>query len=786
MKPVGPRSSEQETPRIVRLPPRLRVSAILAVVACASTASTQSCSTGEPAVPGGPPGSAVDAGGGARKEGGVATEGGAAVDGADLPSTCAQPFAVDTPATYVAKLKNLLVGLPPTDAEVNQVQGGGASALGALIDSWMTSTAPLAGGSSYAALYQAKMIRFFALAFQQTQIDNSSLGGALDIPIQYTNAANAALITQNIEEIIPRTMLALAQQGVPFNQALSTRSFMMTTAAKALMGFTDDYVINDSTGAQDFVQAAYPTAQLTIATSGTTDASTWTFVDPSVQLQAQSPQLNPGTPCNVLVFPASPPKSVPYYVAPFAQNLFDMLMGGERQDGTGNCQAAPYSQGVFQPSDFTDWQMVTFSQPLPNTTIPPFPFWDLANLRSGGTNSTNIVLNRATVGFFTMPAFYANWATNFSNQMRVTANQALIVATNSSYDGTDRTIPNVDAGAYGLDLDHAQPNSPCYNCHLRMDPTREIFATSYSWYYGWNAGHGNSYVAQPAYFVFQGQQGPMSSLADFGTMISNHPLVAPGWAQKLCYYINSAPCLADDPAFTSIVTAFQQSYSWNDLLKAVLTSPITTHVAPTASVIGTASEVGNCAPVAVARRDHWCAALNARLGFQDICGQSGAIAAVFSHPNEHAQSSIPSGMPADGYGRGNTVPLLPNQPSLFFRTGVENFCTYIAQIVIDNPKPPAGATTWSSQGCTAQSCAPIGSNCAQDSDGGSCAIVGDFVTLVAGLAPSDPRAGPLASALLAHFAEALQAVDGGAAATTALQSAFVAACVAPSAVSIGL
>jgi hypothetical protein len=54
-----------------------------------------------------------------------------------------------------------LVGLAPTDAEISQVASGGSSALAGLIDTWMTDTTPVAGDSSYADLYQAKMIRFF-------------------------------------------------------------------------------------------------------------------------------------------------------------------------------------------------------------------------------------------------------------------------------------------------------------------------------------------------------------------------------------------------------------------------------------------------------------------------------------------------------------------------------------------------------------------------------------------------------------------------------------------------
>src|ERR1700691_1074761 len=70
----------------------------------------------------------------------------------------AVPFVGETPAVYVAKVKNLLVGLPPSDAEIAAVVAD-PTALGGLVDGWMATPQ-----------YQQKMMVFFELAFQQTQI----------------------------------------------------------------------------------------------------------------------------------------------------------------------------------------------------------------------------------------------------------------------------------------------------------------------------------------------------------------------------------------------------------------------------------------------------------------------------------------------------------------------------------------------------------------------------------------------------------------------------------------
>jgi hypothetical protein len=53
-----------------------------------------------------------------------------------------------------------------------------------------------------------------------------------------------------------------------------------------------------------------------------------------------------------------------------------------------------------------------------------------------------------------------------------------------------------------------------------------------------------------------------------------------------------------------------------------------------------------------------------------------------------------------------------------------------------------------------------------------------------GLTPSDPRSASATMLLKTHFASAMQ--QGGVTAAEALQSTFVVACLAPSAVSIGM
>src|SRR5262249_35935047 len=95
---------------------------------------------------------------------------------------------------------------------------------------------------------------------------------------------------------------------------------------------------------------------------------------------------------------------------------------------TGNCANRPGSTMRQQvvATDFTSWKMVTLRPPAAGEAHTAF--YNLPLLRT----SSELVLQTPHPGFFSTPAFFANWPTNSSNQMRVTLNQALIVATGTA------------------------------------------------------------------------------------------------------------------------------------------------------------------------------------------------------------------------------------------------------------------------------------------------------------------------------------------------------------------
>ncbi len=630
-------------------------------------------------------------------------------------------FAADAPFVYGAKIKNVLVGQALSDSELTTLNND-PTQLGPLVDTWMSS-------ATYLPLYQQKMMRFFELAFQQTQIDGTAFGDMLDRG-QLSLLRDVALV-QNLTETFARTMVNASGANQPFTQAMSTQTYSMTTAAQAFYALLDVWQIDDdSTGVHDaFKTANSGLANITITDSGPIDPIHSATVGDPLYMTWYDPNLM--TACGAHT----------HTMAVRANQLFDAFMGvypGCSKQGAGQLTAA----------DYQDWQQITVRQPNPGET--PTWFYDLTTLR----NKTHaLVLHRPYVGFFTTPAFFANWMTNASNTMRVTMNQTFIVATGTQVDGSDQFAPTMTPG---LDMTHAAAPE-CKHCHQTLDPSRSIFGYSFSWNYGAGQQNDPNYSSQKGLFAYRGVQANVNSIYDLGTTLaafdtlSAQPLVAQGWVEKLCYYLNSEPCDPNDPAYQSLVTQFQSSsYSWNGLVKSLVMSPITTHVSSTV----TASSYGEA--VAVARRDHLCALWNARLGFKDICGLDLTQKSPLS---SSAQNIIP-GLPSDGYARGSTAPVLPNDPSLFYRSGIENLCAAVAVVVIDNSSSPTG---WVSTNPTPALAA--------------------FVSQVAGLPPSDPRASIVGAALTQHFNDAKA---GGATASSALRSAFMIACMSPSATAIGM
>jgi hypothetical protein len=649
------------------------------------------------------------------------------------PGMPSMPFTADPPAIYVAKVKNVLVGLPPTDDEVAQVSAD-PKRLAALIDGWMKLPE-----------YQTKMLRFFELAFQQTQVSSADYTDQFYPKKIAFNDTTEPLILQNAEESLARTVLQLTAEGRPLTEALTTRRFMLTTALKELYGFLDVWEIDNGGKITDRFRGANPSLSIfaeskegPIPIAETLDPTSPNYMHWYDQDVATANADMPACVEDPIVFPGS------------AITLHYLLYGSLdiRKAGSTKCSNSGGSPLAPQltADDFSDWTMVAVREPKADESVTPF--YDLPALRK----ANEIVLTIPRVGFFSTPAFFANWQTNVSNQMRVTLNQTLIVALGSSIDGTDSTTPT-SMPPPGLDEAHAG-SSDCLFCHQTLDPLRSIFSANYSWNY--HNQLDTQWRAQKGVFSFRGVSEPVTSMLEFGEALARHPLFAEAWTQKLCYFVNSAPCASSDQELQRVVAAFRDSsFDWNTLVRELASSPITTHAERTASA-DASGEV-----VAVARRDHLCAALDNRLGFSDVCGLHATTRAAL----RGVIPAIAQGLPSDGYGRGSTAPVLPNRPTLFFRAGTENLCATAAQSVIDvrDSKRLPNVKQWSSNQPDA--------------------AIADFVAILLAMTPSDPRAAQATSLLKAHFTNAMQQ---GATATNALKSTFTVACLSPSFVSIGM
>jgi hypothetical protein len=447
----------------------------------------------------------------------------------------------------------------------------------------------------------------------------------------------------------------------------------------------------------------------------------------------------------------NPERSFTGQDAPF--QLYSMLMGHVDTDklapDTMTCRAFNMTP-AFTDADFTDWHLVSIRQPKAGEATTSF--YDLAGLRA----AKELVLNVPRIGFFSTPAFFANWSTNTSNLYRVTMNQTLIVSLGRSFDGTNSTVPVSETG---LDSEHAAPGTACYACHQTLDPMKQLLTQTFSLFY--HEQTDAMKAAQSGVFTFSGTSQVEDGAGALAASLASHPSFAAAWAQKLCTFADSAPCTDTDPEFQRVVSAFQASHlDWKTLVRELFSSPLVTGAADTA----TADDRGM--PVSVARRDHLCGALELRLGISDPCGVSGLPGLTGA---QNTIATLARGLPSDGYSRGAETPVLPADSSLFFRSGTENICRHLADQMVD-----VAAST------SATNPTPASRNQSTAPD----AAIADLVANLMGLPDGDPRAADAKQILTEHYQAALATT--GIKPKDALKSTFVLACTAPSTISVGL
>lgn len=555
-------------------------------------------------------------GGGGGDNGGA--DGGAGVDPppADAP---APPFVALPAEVYVSKVKNLMTGLPPTSAEIEAVRAD-PGALRGLVDGWMANPN-----------FEEKMLAFFALAFQTPAVTRQNLN---DMGVPTPPQGDPAGLYANIAEMVPRTALDAMKRDLPFNQLLSTRSFMMTSALASFMAYLD----RDQGALNKEAQTLYNTPTTDHPATGiplgqsVTD-KVWFADKPFANAKCADPT-----------------------TTEFHSSDLLYLLYGQLRCGLTTVAVTP----VMAPTDFTDWRMVEMKDAT--ATLPAATFYDIPAMRT----ATSLPLAIPRAGFFMTPGFLQTWVTNKDNLYRLTTNQALIVALGISIDGTDTTVPLTGLGAAAS---HVQ--APCVGCHQTLEPMKNYFAQSMSVQY--RPQLDKTLASSTASFSLGGVTRNGGTVADLATTLASHPAFATGWTQKLLYWASSVGAEADDPELARIAQAFTDSgFKWKTLVREVMTSPLVTGSA--ASKTFTDREF----VVSLSRRQHWGYALSKRLGLPDPFANT---------------KSLASNIPADEFSRAAVEPALNASPGMFYRATVEAVCLKLAPRVVDGTNPVFSSAT---------------------------------------------------------------------------------------------
>ena len=384
---------------------------------------------------------------------------------------------------------------------------------------------------------------------------------------------------------------------------------------------------------------------------------------------------------------------------------------------------------------FTQWSLVTVRRPNVGEATSALP-------ATRDPAPAQLVLQNNRQGFMTTPAFFNQWRSNIGNSSRVQINQALIVGIGQQFDGTNYVAPLSTAA---MDAAHVQPNTACYSCHVDMDPMRTMYRRFHT-YFG-DVQKDAVQMALPSQFVYGGVSKMTSGPDDLGATLAAHPMMPLAWAQKVCAFANSAPCLVSDPELQRIATDFGKNMSFNRLVLNIFSSPLTTYARATQTTL----RDGVTFPVT--KIDQLCPLLSQRLGLDDVCGLDPQ---ANPQGDMKAVQTVTSIFPANSFARGTVNTGQANDPTLFLRSGAENVCARLSGQVVDagsNNRFPAGDVE---------------------------TAVKNLVHLVMGVGADDDTV-PIA--LLTEHQK--NAVAAGLSAGDAMRSTFVVACLSPSVMGVG-
>lgn len=670
-------------------------------------------------------GSILDSIGGGPGQGGGGTEAISEEATASTRPTLADcdTFEPSVPEVYGSKVKNLLTGEPLTDQELNLLIDGGE--LSSLVSGWTQSS-----------VWQAKLQDYFEHAFQQdlfterdfaNQIKESSLGLGELRDSDNNKESMEETVHRNFEESFARTVMSFVDAGDPFNKVLTTTSFYMTTAMMSVMAFMDERVVTDDgkksyRTLDDVIEEVYYQRSPAIPESQSLDPSHANFGRFSTEYMHSDCDLDPPV--------ATQNKDK---VRTFFRAMFGAPTGHHE---AAKCDKNPRNVQFVKRADFEDWRLVTVRRPRAGEKA--MQFYELSKMRG----SKELVVHTPRVGFFTTPAFFARWVTNDDNEARLTINQTMVVTYGVSFDGSDVIIPAFDDA---LDDNHADPSTACWGCHKTLDPMRQFFRNSYTYYY--HEQQDESVKATQAVFAFTEANEAGEDVFDLANHMSGHSKFAPAWVQKLCHYFNSAPCPEDDPEFERVTEVFRNSgLNFQTMLVELLSSPLVTGAQCVQS--------GSADFVSVSRTRHFCTTLSQRLEIPDVCGlttRSGSRTELQKTVND-----LVDAIPDDVFSRGGEQPITISDASFMIYLTYERICEGLADKVVGNggimgSMDSSGAIDW-------------------------------VVTQLMSLPQSDPRHGDVTAVLQEHYT----AAEGVRGANDALKSTFVLGCMSPKVIGVGI
>ena len=650
----------------------------------------------------------------------VSTDAGSG-DATDL----ADRFEPTTPSTYVAKVKNILIGLPATDAEIEQVTND-PTALRGLIDGWIAQPQ-----------FESRAQDFFRNAFQQNGADiDTVFENHGQNPTFFMNNSYRAVLERTLMDSFAKTAWQLVQGGRPFTETITTDTYQLTTAQLVLLSYLDEMNASDTGKITNRLQA-----RNAIVPAITFDPASKATIAQSVDPASASYMIWPDF---AVAAPSCAPTKTSFATPLKYVTLFRHLFGyGTCANPTGIPSAL--SGVTFAPvlgdADFSDYhavRIVQTSAAAPNTT--PL-FWNIPAMRT----ATTITLHTPRMGFAGTMAFASNWGTNAGNEARVTANQMLIVGIGRSIND-DGTIAKFPVNA--TDAAHAS-DPACQGCHAQLDPMKQFIRQS--WSLAYDDQLDATQLATPANFGIDGITASGTGVGDLTKILASHPRFALAWTAKLYFWATSRAADEADPELIRVAGVFSQSgFDWKVLVRELFSSPLVTY----ASATTTTSAAGDA--LSIGRRDQFCTMLSNRLAIADVCGTTSVMPTL----KQKAIQSAATLIAADTYFRSYALPTLPTQPDLFFRASAEAVCTLVAAQVVD-----AG---------------PISKYVSTDPT----TAIEDLVTNVMALPPGDPRHAAAVQILTDHFAAAKTTT--GATLTQALSSTFELACLSPTSVIVGL